>query len=138
VPGDIGVPGLTKTYRVIIINKGRLPVMICKCDWMDDSMERGQELLSSVERWNRSTKKWQKVWAIPRNQFCKGNRFLDANLARKWLLPGAEVVAIQIAIQDLDGLRLGDTLGFIVQPLLSRPNSILRSRPFNVDERPRR
>lgn len=135
-PGAIGIPGITKTYSVALVNKGPLPVRISGCDVTTDAGEQGIELRTSIEKWERTSHKWIDFWGIPATDYC--NREPDIISARRadhWLWPGKRVSTGEIAIQASDGLQIGDQLRWNVFPRRTETVAIV-SVPFTVDERP--
>jgi hypothetical protein len=57
-PGGIGIPGITKTYGVALVNTGLLPVRIAACDITTDAGEQGIELATSIDKWDRNSQRW--------------------------------------------------------------------------------
>jgi hypothetical protein len=138
IPGGIGIPGLTKTYRADLTNRGALPVRISVCDSINDALKREKNIAYSVERWDGRTKEWRFLREIPASEFCKPYSLgiVRGEIRGMWLWPRHIISTGFIAIQASEGLDLNDRLRFAITPFLPRRDVRIVTPPFTVDERP--
>lgn len=139
ISGGIGIPDLTKTYEASLTNYGLLPVRVHVCDFVIDAGGRGKSNAYSVERWDPGAGKWEFFWGEPREYFCEPyppGITADSKIRSAWLWPGQSIPTGFVAIQAVDGLKLGDTLRFAIKPFLNREDIAIASSPFAIDELP--
>lgn len=138
-PGDIGIPGITKTYKATLTNSGLFPVRITVCDYMTDAAESEQRFADSIERWDRSRGRWQHFWGIPRQDFCNPSSLvgvISPKTKMRLLWPRQSITNPFIAIQASDGLQLNDSLRFTITPFFEQADIVIVTTSFKVDELP--
>jgi hypothetical protein len=133
-PGGLSIPGLSKTYEATLTNTGSLPVPISVCDFVSDTLDRDLSILYSIERWNLDTSRWV-TFADFRERSCQPTplSMISASVRTIWFWPKEQIQTGFIAIQGLDGLKLGDRLRFVLYPHV---DAGIPTEEFVVDEVP--
>jgi hypothetical protein len=136
---DLGIPGITKTYDATITNRGRAPVRITRCDFVDDTMSRGTMMAYAIQRWDDQTQRWQQVLGASRKSFCHPYPLgiVSAKLTSAWLWPRQSLSIGEEATAARDGFQIGDKARFII--FTGEPGdyaSSIATDPFTIDEHP--
>ena len=112
---DIGIPGISKMYDARVINRGKLPVRVQVCDFVDDASARGQAAAFAVQKWDSHGNKWVTVMDASNFQNCRPYPlgWVTANLKRIWLWPGQSVSMGEEATAAR-GFHQGDSARFVL------------------------
>lgn len=132
---DIGIPGISKMYHARLVNVGRLPIRVSRCDYIDDTMSKGTQLAYAVERWDVERKTWVRIAVDSEDSFCKPYPLgiIKGNLRSGWLWPGSQLQTSP----EATGARFkrGDSVRLVV--FWGKPGDFERSvvtQPFEIDE----
>ena len=111
---ETGIPGISKWYETKITNLGPWPIVIKRCDAIDDAGGRERFVAYGIQRWNQRTMKWESVAILDSTNFCKPYPLgiVSADLHDGWLWPGQSLSTGE----EITGARLrkGDTARFVV------------------------
>ncbi len=134
---NIGIPGITKMYEAKITNVGRLPVLVSRCNFLDDTLSPGTMVAYAVQRWDQAARRWVMVVEWSQSEFCKPYPLgiVKANLVNAWLWPGQSLSTGEEATAARQGLHRGDTARFVV--FTNEPGnygSAVATAPFTIDE----
>ena len=136
---SIGIPGITKMYEAELTNLGVLPVAVTQCEFLDDTFSRGTMVAHSVERWNRTSGRWEPVVNMNSRDFCRPYPLgiVEARLATKWLWPGQSLTTGEEATAARDPLEKGDSARFVVYLRTGETKSTsIPTTGFPIDESP--
>lgn len=136
---DYGIPGITKVYDASIRNVGALPVLVSRCNFIDDAMGHGVMVSYALQRRQPETGTWQQITATSKEGFCKPEplSIIRANFVRRLLWPGQSLSIGEEATAARDSLKLGDHARFVI--FTSDPGDYTHSMPtpeFVIDEKP--
>ena len=111
---DTGIPGISKWYEARITNRGLWPVVVTRCNAIDDAGGRETIVAYAIERWNQETSRWDSVVVFNSSSFCKAYPLgiVEAQLKDTWLWPGQSL----LTGQEITAARLrkGDVARFVV------------------------
>jgi hypothetical protein len=68
---ETGIPGLSKWYAARITNRGPWPVVVTRCNAIDDGGGREITVAYAIERWNQKASRWDPVVVFDSSSFCK-------------------------------------------------------------------
>jgi hypothetical protein len=136
---DLGIPGITKVYDARVVNHGRWPVRVTRCNFIDDTMTHGAMVAYAIQRWDKQQQKWQQVMGSSRRSFCHPYPLgiVRADLTTQWLWPGKSLSIGEEATAARDGLQIGDRARFVI--FTAEPGDYASSLPtqeFTIDEHP--
>lgn len=112
---DTGIPGLSTWYEAHLVNRGRFPVRIQICDFVDDTGSRGSMPAYSVQRFDKQTRGWQTVADASDVRSCHPYPlgWIRARMRTIWLLSNQEL-STGGEITAARGFHKGDTARFVV------------------------
>ena len=116
---DYGIPGISKVYEAKLTNVSIIPVKITVCDFVDDAMERGTTIRTSIERWDPITKKWQNIFKdLDESSWCQPYPLgiVEATVTTKKLLLLQSISGGEGAVAAYDIFAVGDRARFVVFP----------------------
>ncbi len=132
---ETGIPGISKWYEARITNRGPWPVVVTRCDAVDDAGGKEITVAYAIERWNQKLSRWDPVVVFNSSSFCKPYPLgiVEAQLKDTWLLPsqslstGEEITAAR--------LHKGDVARFVVftGPAGDYSHSVV-TKGFPIDE----
>jgi len=128
---DIGIPNISKNYKAVLINKGVLPVLVTRCENMDNT--DNSSVACAIQKWDVKTHRWKTIAADGKDNYCQF--FPNAKLARKWLWPGKKLSTAEEAVAAQVEYNYGDRARFIV--FTNEPgdySSSLTTKEFIIDE----
>ena len=134
---DLGIPGITKTYKPVLTNVGVKPVRVMRCNAIGDVMTRMTFLADAVQRWDESTNRWQTISGDTAQNFCKpaALSIISGKVNGGWLWPRQSWEAEEEATAARDGFHKGDKARFVV--FLSKAGDFadsIATEPFLIDE----
>src|SRR5712672_2149409 len=90
---DIGIPGITKMYDGRLVNKGRTPVRIEICAYVDDAGGRGDAPAFSVQKFDAKHATWETIVDASDARACHAYPlgWVTTHLRTRWLWPGQSV-----------------------------------------------
>ncbi len=111
---DVGIPGISKLYEAKITNKGPWPVVVTRCNAIDDAGGKETILAYAIQRWNSATSHWDNIVAWDKSSFCKPYPLgiVEADLRNAPLWPGQSLSTGGEATAAR--LRKGDAARFVV------------------------
>ncbi len=111
---ETGIPGISKWYEARITNRGPWPVVVTRCDAVDDAGGKEVMVAYAIERWNRKSSHWDAVLVFNSSSFCKPYPLgiVEAQLKDTWLWPGQSLSTGE----EITAARLhkGDVARFVV------------------------
>ena len=144
---ETGIPGLSKWYAARITNRGPWPVVVTRCNAIDDAGGREIIVAYAIERWNQKALRWDPVVVFDSSSFCKPYPLgiVEAQLKETCLWPGQslstgeEITAARLHKGDIarfvvfagtaaDYTHSVATEGFVIDEELSQPDVPFRVR----------
>jgi len=134
---DFGIPGITKTYKARILNRGFVPVKIQVCAFVDDVGHPGRAPAGSIEELDGASGAWLDPW---RNEGYRPScepvplSVSRAELQDIWLWPGQSVECGSIALGGMDDMK-GRSLRFVLyDSFQSAHRRAFVTQSFLIDE----
>lgn len=111
---ETGIPGISKWYEARITNRGPWPVVVTRCNAVDDAGGKEIMVAYAIQRWNQEALRWDPVVVFDSSSFCKPYPLgiVEAHLKDTWLWPGQSLYTGQ----EITAARLhkGDLARFVV------------------------
>ena len=111
---ETGIPGISKWYEATITNRGLWPVVVTRCNAVDDAGGKETIVAYAVERWDQNASRWNSVVVFDSSNFCKPYPLgiTEAHLYDRWLWPGQSLSTGE----EITAARLhkGDVARFVV------------------------
>src|SRR5260370_18856912 len=129
---DIGIPGVTKMYDARVVNRGRAPVRVEICAYIDDAGGGGDAPAFSVQKYDGKSATWETILDASNARTCHPYPlgWVTARLKTRWLWPGHSVSMGEEATPLADSIK-GSRPGSFSIPHLTIPVSA-RSKEFRL------
>ncbi len=132
---ETGIPGISKWYEARITNQGPWPVVVTRCNAVDDAGGKEITVAYAIEQWNQESSGWDPVVAFNSSSFCKPYPLgiVEAQIKDTWLWPGQSLsTGEEITVARL---HKGDVARFVVftGPAGDYSHSVV-TKSFPIDE----